>query len=255
MPIVENCRVQKNVARLGGVFRLVLVAPRIAASVEPGQFVHLQIPQLEAHVLRRPISVYAADPGEGTIDLLYQEIGEGTRHLTTIEQGTQLDAIGPLGRGWQPPEETTSALLIAGGVGLAPLNMLAEQLSKTADVQFAIGAQNADRLVLPSFETDRIRERFSTDDGSLGPKGFATDIARGFLEKNRYDYIATCGPEPMQRIVSALAEEFDVPCEVSLERRMACGIGACLSCFVQTTEGSKRACVDGPVFNAREVIW
>jgi dihydroorotate dehydrogenase electron transfer subunit len=255
MPIVENCKVLKNAPELGGIYRLLLSSPRIAKDIQPGQFIHLALSPLEAHILRRPISVYAANAKAGTLELLYQAVGEGTRWLATAERGVELNALGPLGHGWQPPAQTESALLIAGGVGLAPLNMLVDKLVKTADVQLLAGAQSAERLVLPSTEDSRAKVTITTDDGSVGPKGFVTDLARKLLETNRYDYIATCGPEPMQRIVVALAEEFDVPCEVSLERRMACGIGACLSCVVQTIDGSKRACVDGPVFNAREVIW
>lgn len=255
MPSLETCRVLKNIPERGGIYRLVLRAPQIAKCIQPGQFIHLRLPALEAHVLRRPLSIYAADAREGTLELLYQTIGEGTRWLSTVEDGTSLDAIGPIGHGWQPPKELSSALLIAGGVGLAPLNMLAVQLAKTVDVQLLTGAQTGERLVLPSTDNERIAVTVTTDDGSIGPKGFVTDLARKRLEHTHFDYIATCGPEPMQRIVAALAEEFAVPCEVSLERRMACGIGACLSCVVQTTKGSKRACVDGPVFDAREVIW
>jgi dihydroorotate dehydrogenase electron transfer subunit len=255
MPILETCTVLGNAPESGGIHRLLLASPLIAEDIRGGQFIHLGLPSLEAHILRRPISVYAADAQEGTLELIYQAIGDGTRWLARAGRGTELDAIGPLGRGWQPPKETGSALIIAGGVGLAPLNMLVDTLVKTADVQLLVGAQSADRLVLPSTRESRVAVTVTTDDGSKGSKGFVTDLARRLLETSRFDYIATCGPEPMQRIVVALAEEFDVPCEVSLERRMACGIGACLSCVVQTVEGGKRVCVDGPVFDAREVVW
>jgi dihydroorotate dehydrogenase electron transfer subunit len=255
MPTVEICRVRKITTDQEGIYRLRLEAPAIASSVRPGQFVHLRLPELEAHMLRRPLSVFDADPQNGTVDLLFQVIGEGTRHLSTLEPGTRIDAIGPLGSGWNPPQDLGNVLLVAGGVGLAPLNMLARNLCTRSEVFLVVGAQTGERLVLPSFKDWHLTVAQTTDDGSVGSRGFVTDLARGLLEKTRFGYIATCGPEPMQRIVASLAREFGVPCEVSLERRMACGIGACLSCVVQTTGGQKRACIDGPVFDAGEVVW
>jgi dihydroorotate dehydrogenase electron transfer subunit len=253
---VESCSVLANLPVALDIWRLELVAPRIAARVRPGQFVHLRLPALEAHLLRRPFSVFDVDEQKGNVGLIYQVLGAGTRWLAQLGAGASLDAIGPLGRGWQPPEDTRKALLIGGGVGAAPLNLLAAQLAKTAQLQQIIGAQNAARLLLGALGSAAFGEvAIATDDGSAGYRGFTTDLAREFLEQGGFDYVATCGPEPMQRIVAALARESGVFCEVSLERRMACGVGACLSCVVPTASGNRRACVDGPVFDAREVLW
>jgi dihydroorotate dehydrogenase electron transfer subunit len=213
---------------------------------------------LEAHILRRPFSVYAAEAGNGQIQLLYQTVGQGTSYLTSLSAGTELDLIGPVGRGWQPPTEAQKVLLIGGGLGVAPLYLLTAAFSADVELHVVMGAQNADMLIcrlpyLTYVSTERLH--ITTDDGSVGLHGFTTTVAKELLAQGGFDYIATCGPEPMQRIIAEMAAEAGVFCEVSLERRMACGLGACLSCRVDTIVGSKRACVDGPVFNATEVIW
>jgi dihydroorotate dehydrogenase electron transfer subunit len=135
--------------------------------------------------------------------------------------------------------------------------MLLTKQHPKLNIDLIIGAANANTLV---FNTDYAKLlpqagiHICTDDGSAGLKGYTTTAATDLLAKNHYDYIASCGPEPMQAKIAQIAAQFNVPCEVSLERRMACGLGACLSCIVQTTSGQKRACVDGPVFDARQVI-
>jgi dihydroorotate dehydrogenase electron transfer subunit len=291
----------------------VLEAPHCAKSLRPGQFIHLRLTGDSMHLLRRPLSVCAVDVSAGHIELLIQVKGEGTRLLVAARPGQVLDAIGPLGRGWQPPEGVRRALLVGGGIGCAPLAPLSRQLAvQGVEQHFIMGARDAAlmdalgvltlgkhqsiaphpvmashpviagltrNLVLESAGGLRVKPAMTeeigtslgvdasgvatgssllhlvTDDGSVGRKGFTTDIARELLATGGFDYLATCGPEPMQRILADLAYAAGTPCEVSLERRMACGIGACLSCVVDTTEGKKRACVNGPVFDAREVLW
>jgi dihydroorotate dehydrogenase electron transfer subunit len=293
-PFVEKTVVLKNEGIAPAIFRLVLAAPRVAGCLEPGQFVHLLLPGLKSSVLRRPFSVYALDAERGHIEIVYQAVGEGTHFLAGVEPGATPDLIGPLGRGWRAPTETRSALLVAGGVGIAPLNMLVSRLLKIARVCLVMGAQSGERLIplsapsaspqplSPSLvpsppsspppavtagdvssrtavttaeDANRLTIIATTDDGSVGRKGFTTDVVRELLQRDEFDYMACCGPEPMQRIAAGLAADSGVFCEVSLERRMACGIGACLSCVVSTRAGMRRACVDGPVFDAGEVIW
>jgi dihydroorotate dehydrogenase electron transfer subunit len=261
MPTVDGCTVVENAAVAQDAWRVVLRAPDVARVLEAGQFVHLRLPALKAHILRRPFSVFAVDQKRGVIEIIYQVLGEGTRFLSGIKPGVQLDLIGPLGQGWRVSPGAREVLLVAGGVGFAPLNMLIAQLvARSADVRVHLiaGAQSAGRLVpLDHLNRygDRVTVTVTTDDGSAGRRGFTTDAARELLEQGSFDYIATCGPEPMQRAVAALAAEHGVACEVSLERRMACGVGACLSCVVTTATGSQRACTCGPVFDAREVLW
>jgi dihydroorotate dehydrogenase electron transfer subunit len=244
----------QNRALTTDLFQLTLDAPAIAATLAPGQFVHLRLPN-PAHVLRRPFSVSAANPEAGTLDIVYQVVGAGTAELSGVTRGASLDVLGPLGRGWRPPVGTRHALLVGGGVGAAPLLPLAQSLP-AADV--VLGAQTAARLVGHADFAGRVgadHVYITTDDGSAGQPGFATDVTRDLLAAHPYDYVATCGPEPMQRLVAALARAADVPCQVSLERRMACGVGVCLSCVVTTTTGRARACAEGPVFDAAEVAW
>jgi len=261
-------KVSGNVPLAPGVYLMRLAAEPIARAVAPGQFVHLAVPGMEGHLLRRPMSVYAADAQGGEIELLYQCVGFGTRRMAGLAVGAEVGMIGPIGRGWEGHGTGPGrgrALLVGGGIGAAPLFMLAAGLlAQGAFVDVVLGAQTKAALVC--------RERFAgllgryagqdvqavscaTDDGSFGHAGLCTDLVETALTDQAYGYIAACGPEPMMRTVAGLAQAAGVRCEVSLERRMACGIGACLSCAVETSAGLKRACVDGPVFDAREVVF
>lgn len=241
---------------------MVLDAPAIAAGIQPGQFVHMKVPRMEAHILRRPFSVYARDVKAGTIDILYQVVGFGTDHMTSLQPGEECELIGPVGAVWNPPAQGR-CLLVGGGVGAAPLFMLCESIvASEATVDVVLGAQTEAALVCRSRYTQLLggEPRCATDDGTYGRAGFCTSLVQEALKQAAdegapYDYVAVCGPEPLMKIVAGLAADAGVRCEVSMEKRMACGIGACLSCVVDTVEGKKRACVDGPVFDAGKVVW
>jgi dihydroorotate dehydrogenase electron transfer subunit len=254
-PLLERVEVLANDRVAERVGLLVLRAPRIAAAVEPGQFVHLRIATGTDLLLRRPFSVHRAS-GEA-IEVLYQVLGRGTRELATKGRGDDMDAVGPLGTGWEVCERAVRALLVAGGLGAAPLGMLAERLAaRGVAVSVAQGASSAERLVgRELFESVARRVEVATDDGSAGECGSVTVVSKRLLQEDRPDVVCVCGPEAMARTVAGQAAEAGVPCRVSLERLMACGIGACLSCVVTTTHGRKRACTDGPVFEAEEVCW
>ncbi len=262
------------------IYIMQLAAPGIASGIKPGQFVHLQIPNFEGHVLRRPFSVYSWDDDRQTISIMYQVVGEGSRALTRASKGTRTMAIGPIGNGWSVPEGARKAIMVCGGLGVAPQTMLAKQMvDEGMEVHCLLGATTESRIigkmVLDDYGVD---VRVSTDDGSYGYHGFCTDLIGEYM--NRTGYISICGPEPMERAAvreisrltggefgaapstdgaavasSAAGAPASLTCQVSLERRMACGIGACLSCVVDTVDGKKRACVDGPVFDAQEVVW
>lgn len=254
-PELERVEVVANDRVASGVGLIVLHAPRTAAAVRPGQFVHVRIARDSAHVLRRPFSIHRVR-GE-RIEILYQVLGAGTRLLAERGAGEEMDLIGPLGHGWEIPPGIAHALLVAGGLGAAPLGMLAEELAaRGVAVTVALGALTEERLIARDlFENVARRVETATDDGSCGTAGFVTGVCERLLTDEALDLVYTCGPEPMQRIVAAQAHDAGVPCQVSLERLMACGIGACLSCVVRTTEGQKRACVDGPVFDAATLVW
>ncbi len=263
--INERARILSNECVGPNLYLMELSAPEIALTIKPGQFVHMKIPGMSANILRRPFSIYARDKAQGTLEILYQALGVGSNFMTTLvpHQTQDAELIGPIGRTWQPPQEAKRALLVGGGVGAAPLFMLCEELiAAGVETDVIIGAQTEQALAC--------RERYekllpkapscATDDGTFGYQGFCTPLVEESLALSQkqgapYDYVAVCGPEPLMKIVSEMALAADVFCEISLEKRMACGVGACLSCVVDTTEGRQRACVDGPVFEAQKVVW
>ncbi len=253
--LVEHVEVVTNERVATGVGLITLRSPRVAATVEPGQFVHLRIATGADFILRRPFSVHRA-AGDG-IELLYQVVGRGTHALAQRERGDVMDLIGPLGSGWRIPDDAAHALLVAGGLGAAPLGMLAERLAERGiAVTTALGAPSVERVMaLKLFDRVCRRVEVATDDGSAGVEGLVTAVTERLLTEERPEVVYACGPEAMSRTVAAQASAAGVPCQVSLERLMACGVGACLSCVVATTAGQQRACVDGPVFDAGEVLW
>lgn len=252
---IEKVTVVANARIATGVGHLVLDAPRTAAAVQPGQFVHLRIAENAAFILRRPFSIFRA--GGGKLEILYQVLGTGTRALSLVDAGERMDLIGPLGHGWEIPAGTAHALLVAGGLGVAPMGMLAEELARLGvAATLAQGAPSAERILARSvFESACRRVETATDDGSAGTAGFVTVLVEQLLEETTPDVVYVCGPEVMERTVADQASAAGVPCQISLERLMACGVGACLSCVVSTRSGRKRACVDGPVFDAADLVW
>lgn len=252
----ERARVLSNEQVGPRLYKIVLEAPKMAAAIEPGQFVHMQLTGMEAHILRRPFSVYRADREAGTIEIIYQTVGEGTQFMTTYEPGVSCMLIGAMGHGWQVEEG--ASLIVGGGVGAAPLFLFAEKLAAEGRAfEVVLGAQTASMLVTRDDYAQLLGRDpiVATDDGSAGYAGFCTEPVCEALASGAYATVYCCGPEPLMRAVAALADEAGVTCYVSMEKRMACGVGACLSCVVQTTAGKRRSCVDGPVFDAKDVVW
>ncbi len=250
--------VVSNMPLTNRLFEMVLEVPDIPAKVRGGQFVHVRIPGMEGHMLRRPFSVYYVDTAASTLGVLYQVVGFGTARFSELAPGAKVQVIGSIGNPWHAPTSTKRALLTVGGVGAAPLFMHASELvASGVQVDVVMGAQTKDALVAKERYTELLgHEPFiATDDGSYGHHGFVTDVVVDQLSQNVYDYAACCGPAPMMRIVSAKTMEAGIPSFVSMEQRMACGVGACLGCIVATTEGNRRSCVDGPIFDARKVVW
>lgn len=255
--ICELGCIERNEQVGPALFVMTISSPQIAQSLLPGQFVHTRIPGMEAHILRRPFSVYATDISAGTMDILYQDLGFGSHHMSTLQPGIQLDNIGPIGAAWNTPETAQRVLFVGGGVGAAPLFMQVEEVLKRGiEAWVVLGGQTKDHLVTyDRFASTKATMVAATDDGSFGEPGFCTIPTKRLLDQGGFDQVMCCGPEPLMQAVSKLAADAHVPCQVSLERRMACGVGACLSCVVETPHGKKRACVDGPIFDAEEVIW
>lgn len=254
----RSATVTVNRKLANSLYLLKIDSPEIVRSLKPGQFIHVKIPGMDARILRRPFSVYQVDREQGTMSVLYQTVGGGTQHLSSLDAPFGVDIIGPIGNCWEVPEQAERILLVAGGVGAAPLYIFAEGLIAAGkQIDVVLGAQTKEALVArDAYEKLLGIEPYcATDDGTYGHHGFCTGVVSELLQSKSYDLVACCGPEPMMKIVSELALEKQIPTLISLEKRMACGIGACLSCVVMTTDGYKRSCVDGPIFDAAKVVW
>lgn len=231
-----------------GVFSLHLRCPEIASQTRPGQFVHLRAGGFQ---LRRPISVCAYD--ETTLRLVFQIRGAGTEALAALEPGACLDLLGPLGNGFPDLPEDARVVLAGGGIGVPPLLALAAKYRKATAL---LGFRNKEAVILEQDFAGLCDTRVATDDGSYGHHGLVTELLRRRLDEGRADMIFACGPAVMLKGVVALAGE--TPVKISVEERMACGVGACLVCACRTVKDGKEiyshVCKDGPVFDGREVV-
>ena len=243
-----DTKILSNVEVAENIFRLVIDAPKLSEISRAGQFVQVKIS--DSFTLRRPLGIASARNGQ--IKIFFRVRGHGTKFLSTMNRGNSLSILGPLGNGFDT-ETNENILLIGGGMGLAPLLCAAEQLKKSA---VFIGGKNFSEVIFWSEEfRSKVDKVFvATDDGSFGKKGFIIDYLAEVLSSDNYSAIYTCGPEIMMRGVAKIAEEKNIACKVSFERRMACGLGACLGCSVDTTEGRKKVCKDGPIFDSKKVF-
>ena len=218
----------------------------------PGQFVMIRIAGAGGVMLRRPISIHSFN-GRDEIQLLVHNVGEGTKQLCNLQIGDQLDCLLPLGRGYTLPDKPGKALLVGGGVGIAPLLFLAQQLcAQGTQVNFILGGKSSnDILNLNAFEQYG-RVHLTTEDGSAGIRGFVTQHP---VFEEDFTQIYTCGPSPMMKAVARLASTKQTPCQVSLENMMACGLGACLCCVEKTSSGNVQVCTKGPVFDTKDLLW
>ena len=226
------------------IFRLTLDAPELAKTSRAGQFIQVKV--ADEFTLRRPFGI--ASTTGGRVKIFYRVVGRGTYTLSKKVVGDYLDILGALGNGFTPCDG--KILLVGGGMGLAPLLCAAEQFN--SDV--LIGGRTKDEVTFWQSEFEPHVEKIfiTTDDGSYHKKGFVTDLLPEIL--GDYSAVYTCGPEVMMRGVARIALDNNLPCQVSFERRMACGLGACLSCSIDTSDGRKKVCKDGPVFDAQKVF-
>ena len=229
-------------------FSLVLEHGGRMQPVAPGQFVEVLVEGSREVMLRRPISVHDVDEEAGTMTLLVQVVGNGTRKLAELQSGDHLNMVYPLGHGFTSDlRPQTSALLVGGGAGIAPLLHLSKVLkAKGVGCTILLGGRTAELIPVRDEFEPYGRLCIATDDGSLGHKGLVVEHP-AFAEP--YDMIYTCGPTPMMKAVARSAAERGIRCEVSLENMMACGVGACLCCVTDTDEGHRCVCKDGPVFD------
>lgn len=223
--------------------------------MHPGQFAQVHIDDSPSTYLRRPISINMVDYERNEILLLVAAIGEGTRHLVRKKPGDKVNCLLPLGNSFTMPRSTDErVLLVGGGVGIAPMLFLGKRLVELGvRPTFLLGARTADELL----EKDMFNELgdlyLTTEDGSEGEKGYVTN--HSILKEKQFDRIATCGPKPMMMSVARYAKQNDIECEVSLENDMACGLGACLCCVEDTTDGHICVCTEGPVLNIKKLLW
>ncbi len=221
----------------------------------PGQFAELKVDGSETTFLRRPISINYVSEQDNEVWFLIHEVGDGTRRLGRLAAGDRLNVVMPLGRGFTMPASADErCLLVGGGVGTAPLLYLGKKMAEAGcRPTFLLGGRSAaDLMQLDLFRT--LGEVcLTTEDGSAGERGFVT--AHSVLSSGRFDRIAVCGPKPMMQAVAAYARERGTDCEVSLENMMACGVGACLCCVENTTDGHVCVCKEGPVFNINRLLW
>jgi dihydroorotate dehydrogenase electron transfer subunit len=250
--LLVDAVVISNEAVIPAVWKMVLWAPEIALCVQPGQFVAIR-KSGGITFLRRPFSVADADPEQGTITLIYRLVGQGTAEMAAMHADEHINVEGPLGTGFSI-RQGDKALLVGGGVGIAPLIFLARKLDRPV---LLIGGKTAEETFWSEFlEPYAEKIYITTDDGSVGRKGFTVQALPDILAENEITGISTCGPMIMMQGVAEIAAKEGIPCEVSMEKRMACSIGVCLGCTFAGKSSGKRykVCADGPVFPAEEVF-
>ncbi len=244
----------------GGYNLLVLDVPPIAVNVIPGQFIHLLVPRLEGSVLRRPFSVFKADAE--TLSVLYKWVGRGTRAMGGIAVGESVSIVGPLGNGFPRADAASFPVLVAGGYGVAPLYLLASRMSAKG-ILFVGGRSAIDILCVDAFLELGWEVQVTTEDGSIGTQGLVTSVLDAWLAANgesRSPELFACGPDGLLKAVGDRAIAQGCKGWLSLDKHMGCGVGACLACVqkIHLDGGSvvwKRVCKDGPIFEAREIVW
>jgi dihydroorotate dehydrogenase electron transfer subunit len=278
----ETVTVTENIELARDTWRVRFECPRLARRIVPGQFLMLRLHGSNDPLLGRPLALYDTvvdASGEPIgVDVVYLVVGKMTSRLAALKPGAKLDVWGPLGNGFAP-QAVEHLVMVAGGIGQTPFMALAREhlglrrygdpqrdARRVAKVTLCYGARSKSYLAgVDDFAALSIDVRTSTDDGSAGRRGFVTDVLRGLLDEcgtsrpGERVQIVCCGPEKMIEAVAHLAESRDVPCLVSLETPMACGIGICFSCVTKVREADgwdyRRTCVEGPVFDARQIVF
>jgi len=254
----EKCRVLEHTDIGSGYRCIVFEAPQIASAAEPGQFVHVRVPALEASALRRPFSIFNAE--NGRLELLYKTVGRGTAALNAVKPGDEVSVMGPLGHGF-PTDCSGEPLLVGGGFGVAPLYFLARIMKGKglSPKLFVGGRTKSDLLALDRFAALGVQVFPATNDGSAGAKGLVTDPLDDELIRlrgaGRQFELFACGPDPMLKAVSMRATGSKSRGWISMDRHMVCGVGACYACIQKTVRGNSRCCIEGPVFAAADLVW
>ncbi|MEX0869585.1 MAG: dihydroorotate dehydrogenase electron transfer subunit [Nitriliruptoraceae bacterium] len=262
-PVQAICEVIAR-RREGAYWLLAIAAPALARRARPGQFLTVAV-EGAATLLRRPFSIAKVSrqgAAAGTIEVVFDAHGPGTEWLTTVGLHDTIDVIGPLGNGFPLPQRKVACLLVGGGYGAAPLYYLARELAdRGLRVDMIVGAATSERLLNPiEAKSVSVTSTFTTEDGSYGVHGRVTDVFDDVASSAGSSVVYACGPNPMLAAVSRVASARDLPVQVSVEERMACGIGVCFTCVVPVrakdgTVRMRRSCFDGPVFNGARIAW
>jgi dihydroorotate dehydrogenase electron transfer subunit len=253
---VRNLVVTENIALNTANFLIKLSSSAPLPVLKPGQFVNIEIKNSSEIFLRRPFSVFDVDYQKNTMSLIVKILGRGSKKLTEIKEGESLSVIFPLGRGFTFPVSSDNILLIGGGSGVAPMLFLAKESGlKREKVSLLLGAKTIDDHINVDDYNQYGNLYFTTEDGSLGEKGFVTQHSVFKDKLGNYDKIYACGPDAMMKAIAKDAKKENVFCEVSLENLMACGFGVCLCCIEPTVRGNLCVCTEGPVFNINDLKW
>jgi dihydroorotate dehydrogenase electron transfer subunit len=256
-----SCTCVRQISISDTIFILTLKTYIHIPIFQPGQFVQLQVHKGNDPLLRRPFSIHRINREESTFDILYRVVGRGTEILSMVATGDTLDAIGPLGNGFQINHSFQNALIVVGGMGCAPVFFLIDELiASKKQITLLWGAKDKIEIFnISFFKKMGVDVRTATENGSMGHHGLVTDLLKSYIKENREkDFYEgfLCGPESMLKCVQSIISTTPFNWQVSVEKRMACGIGVCLGCAVKNkTDGYKMACSEGPVFNLKEVVF
>lgn len=237
------------------IYLMRLISPEVTKEAKPGQFVHVRCGEGKDYILRRPLSIHRVY--NEFFELLYKVVGKGTLDLSRLEPGEKIDLIGPLGNGFDLAKVPRQVLIVSGGVGIAPLMFLIDELrKKKVTLSVVLGARLRKELLYHDELSRTVENTFvSIDEDSAGNVGSIIDVLPEVMSYVKAKLIYVCGPAEMLKKAAALCFDRDLACHVSLERQMGCGVGVCMACVVKTNAGYQRVCKDGPVFDAREIVW
>jgi dihydroorotate dehydrogenase electron transfer subunit len=255
MKYIDDFRVVDHVRQTDDFVVLTLELDKELPQMYPGQFVEVRVDGAPGAYLRRPLSIHDVDYQKRHIKLLIQEVGEGTQTLCRLPLGSVVNMMYPLGKGYGLPT-SDRVLLIGGGCGVAPLLFLGRYLTENGiKPRYLIGGKTAAALVRLDAYRELGEVYVTTEDGSMDQKGFVIHHPVMRTETPDFDWIYTCGPDAMMKVVAKYAHNHGLTCQVSLENHMACGFGVCLCCVTPTVDGHKCTCVDGPVFDSKYLQW
>lgn len=244
-------RLHKKIAK--DIWQMQIELPLTAREAKPGQFIHMKVND-PRYLLRRPISIAGTDPEKGLVEIIYRIVGKGTEAMSHLKEGDVVDSLGPLGTSFSMDKDHIVG--IGGGIGIAPILFMARQ-ARPGQMTVVIGGRNKEEVFWKDLFPDTVRKMIvTTDDGSYGIKGFSVSVLPQVFAEEKVDEACVCGPAIMMKTAAEMAKTAGVYCEVSMERRMGCGIGTCLGCVCdkKSGEGHYKVCTDGPVFNAEEVV-